>query len=186
MAKTLVFNGSPRKNGDTRSMIDMLQEKLEGEIKVADVYYSDMKPCVDCRYCFKNKGCAIKDDMQEIYAYIEECDHIVIAAPIYFGELSGQLLAVMSRLQTYFSARYIRKEEPILKSKTGGIILSAGSFGPREKAEDTAKFLLEQLRTESLGTIYLDYTDKKPAKEREEAIEGIPALAARLNGTEVM
>lgn len=184
MAKTLIFNGSPRKKGDTRSMISMLQDALDGETKVVDVYYDNIKPCVDCRYCFKNKGCAIKDDMQEVYSYIEDCDHIVIAAPVYFGELSGQLLAVMSRLQTYFSARYIRKEEPIPKPKTGGILLAAGSFGPRDKAEDTAEFLLKQLQTESLGTIYLDYTDKSPAKERREAIEGIPVLAARLNAKE--
>jgi multimeric flavodoxin WrbA len=61
--------------------------------------------------------------MQEIYGYIQECDNIVIASPMQFTEISGQLLAVLSRLQTYWSARFFRKTEPVEK-KSSGIILS--------------------------------------------------------------
>jgi len=48
--------------------------------------------------------------MQEIYKYIEECDNILIASPLYFSELTGKLLVVGSRLQTYFCARFFRKQ----------------------------------------------------------------------------
>ena len=36
--KTLIFNGSPRKKGETAYMIKTLQEKLGGEFKVVDAY----------------------------------------------------------------------------------------------------------------------------------------------------
>jgi len=49
--------------------------------------------------------------------YIQECDNILIASPLYFSELTGKLLDVGSRLQTYFCARFFRNEEPIVKSK---------------------------------------------------------------------
>ena len=86
--KTLIFNGSPRKNGNTVSLINRLMELMDGEFKVVDAYRSNISPCMDCRYCWKQPGCAIDDEMQEVYRYIEECDNIVIASPIYFSELN--------------------------------------------------------------------------------------------------
>ena len=34
--KTLIINGSPRKNGDTVSLINVLTEHLTGEYKIVD------------------------------------------------------------------------------------------------------------------------------------------------------
>ena len=90
--KTLILNGSPRANGDTVSLIKELTKKLPGEYKIVDAYHCDVSPCVDCRYCWEHPGCAIADEMQEIYAYIQECDNILIASPVYFSELTGKLL----------------------------------------------------------------------------------------------
>ena len=90
------------------------------------------------------------------------------------------LLAVLSRLQTYFSARYLRKEEPVPKKKTGAVLLAAGSIGPREKAESTAKMLLRQMSCDSLGTVYVNRTDKVPVRDREDIIQEIEALAEKL------
>ena len=115
--KTLIFNGSPRKKGETKKLIQELSQELGGEIKVVDAYTANIRPCVDCRWCFTREGCAVKDEMQEVFSYIQECDHIVIASPIYFEELTGMLLAILSRLQTYFSARYLRKEDPVPRKK---------------------------------------------------------------------
>ena len=100
--KTLILNGSPRVHGDTVSLINLLIKSLYGEYLVVDAYKSNISPCRDCRYCWENPGCAIKDEMQVIYSYIEDCDNIVIASPLYFSELTGKLLDLGSRLQTYF------------------------------------------------------------------------------------
>ena len=79
--KTLILNGSPRVNGDTASLIRTVTEGLLGEHKVLDTYRCDISPCVDCRYCREHPGCAIQDEMQEIYDYIQQCDNILIASP---------------------------------------------------------------------------------------------------------
>ena len=63
--KTLIFNGSPRVHGDTVSLINRLTKSLEGEYRVVDVYRSNISPCIDCRYCWENSGCVIKDEMQD-------------------------------------------------------------------------------------------------------------------------
>lgn len=88
--KTLIFNGSPRINGDTSSLVHKITEKTAGEYRIVDAYRCRISPCLDCRYCWKNNGCAIDDEMQEIYHYIQECDNILIASPLHFSELTGK------------------------------------------------------------------------------------------------
>ena len=95
---TLIFNGSPRKNGDTNSLIHELMNHLQGQVKIVNAYVCNISPCVDCRYCWQKDGCSIEDDMQEVYDYIHVCDNIIIASPLYFSEISGQLLSILSRL----------------------------------------------------------------------------------------
>ena len=127
--KTLILNGSPRKNGDTASLISIITQNIEGNYRIVDAYRCNISPCLDCRYCRQNDGCIIKDAMQEIYEYIQECDNILIASPLYFSELTGKLLDVGSRLQTYFCSRYFRGEDPIKKPKKGAVILVGGGDG---------------------------------------------------------
>lgn len=70
--QTLILNGSPRKSGDTVSLIRIITEKIVGEYKIVDAYKCNISPCLDCRYCWENNGCVINDEMQEIYKYIQE------------------------------------------------------------------------------------------------------------------
>ncbi len=48
---------------------------------VVDSYNCNIRPYIDCRYCWENVGCSIKDEMQEVYDYIKECDNVLIASP---------------------------------------------------------------------------------------------------------
>ena len=104
-----------------------------------------------------------------------------VAMPI--GD-SWYLFGTDGKMQTYFSARYIRKEEPVPKKKTGAVLLTAGSIGPREKAESTAEMLLRQMSCDSLGTVYVNRTDKVPVRDREDIIQEIKDLAGRLRTAE--
>jgi len=56
--KTLIINGSPRKKGDTASLINILKQELTGDIVEISAYRNNIKPCNDCRSCWKVKGCA--------------------------------------------------------------------------------------------------------------------------------
>ena len=176
--KTLIFNGSPRPAGDTVSLIEFLKKELSGEIKVLNVYRCDISPCVDCRYCWENRGCAIKDEMTEVYTYIENCDNIVVASPLYFSELTGRLLDVGSRLQTYFCGRFFRKENPITKNKRGAVILVGGGDGNPDKAYDTACTLLHHMNCYDIHDVVGSYnTNVIPAIEDASIVAGIKDIA---------
>jgi multimeric flavodoxin WrbA len=179
--KTLIFIGSPRKKGNTASLVEELVKRLDGETKIVSAYYCNVKPCIDCRYCWNEPGCAVKDEMQQIYDDIQEADNIVIASPMYFSELTGQLLAVMSRLQTYWCAKFFRHEEPVPKKKRGGIIIVRGGDGELKKAEETAEVLLHDMNAKSVGLVFADNSDTIASVEDKEIMAGIVKLAEALN-----
>ena len=179
--KTLIFNGSPRKNGNTASLINKLVSQLDGQVKIVRAYDCNVKPCIDCRYCWKHEGCSIHDEMQEIYDYIHDCDNIVVASPMHFSEISGQLLAVMSRLQTYWSARFFRKEEPIPKEKSGGVIVVGGGNLPVGKAADTARLLLREMNAKMVSLVYSKHTNDIDSIDDQAVIAGLTEMAAKFN-----
>lgn len=180
--KTLIINGSPRPSGDTASLLRVLREGLAGECKVIDAYRCDIAPCVDCRACKTRGGCAIQDGMQEVYAYIQGCDNIVIASPIYFSELPGRVLDVGSRLQTYFCAKFFRGETPIPKAKKGAVILAGGGSGAPDKASSTANALLRLMNCREIHeTVCSHDTDRRPAMEDEQALAGVGSIARFFN-----
>lgn len=179
--KTLILNGSPRKKGDTVSLINRMTEHIQGDYMIVNAYDADVSPCMDCRYCRENRGCAIQDEMQVIYPYIQECDNILIASPIYFSELTGKLLDVGSRLQTYFCARFFRNEDCISKEKRGAVVLVGGGDGNMEKAYDTACTLLRHMNcTEIYPLVSCHDTNRKAAIENREVLCGVQGMCTFL------
>ena len=180
--KTLIFNGSPRRNGDTAKLLEKFCASLEGEHRIVRAYDGNIRPCVDCRYCWEHSGCAIKDGMDEIYKWIEECDNIVIASPVYFSTLTGPLLSVLSRVQTVFCGPFFRGEEK-LRGKRGGIIVVGGGNGKPDGAISTARMLLREMgANEILPAVLFHDTDNRPAAEDEETCRKVEELATALSG----
>lgn len=164
-------------------LIDVFTSHLEGERKIINVFDCNITSCNDCRYCWTNKGCSIQDEMQEVYDYIQDCDNILIASPIFFSELTGQLLVVTSRLQTYFCARSLRNETPIDKPKKGGVILVQGGTFTGEKAAETATMLLKTMNATALASpIFCRDTDHIQPTKNTEVIENVKQIAHFFNG----
>ncbi len=178
--KTLIFNGSPRPNGDTAAMISMLKTALEGEVKVIDAYRTDIRPCVDCRYCWSHPECAIADGMQALLAELAEADCIVIASPVYFSELTGPLLTLMSRLQILYTAGHFHALKLITKPKRGAVLLCGGGNGSPDTAEKTASLLLRVMHATVVGTVCAPMTDTLSVREDPDIPEKIRRLAEKM------
>jgi multimeric flavodoxin WrbA len=183
LMKTLIINGSPRRQGDTMTLINEITKYLEGEVKVVNTYYDNISPCVDCRYCSSNSVCSIKDGMQEIYDFLKIADNVILASPLYFSELTGELLSFASRLQLYYASKYIRKDDKFhIKKKKGVLIISAGgSTKDLEHPTKTAYIIFKSMNVEPIGSVYAENTDKVPAKEDIKALTEVRELALKLN-----
>ena len=108
MAKILILNGAPRKNGSTASLIKAFSEGAEAsgnEVREDYIHGMDIKMCLGCDVCMNtNKGCVQKDEgMARIYEDLTWCDVIVFASPVYFGYMTAQLKAVIDRMWAWFN-----------------------------------------------------------------------------------
>ena len=183
--KTLILNASPRAHGDTAVLVDALARRLKGEVRILTPQ-SGIHPCTDCRYCWKQPGCAIRDAMQEVYPYLTDCDHVVLASPVWFSSLSGPLLDMASRFQTLFAARHFRGEPPALREKNGVLILVGGEPGTEIGPAQNARTILRLMgaRRPCAAEIYSMDTDRIPAAEDLQALAAVEAAARLLNGEE--
>lgn len=109
-----VINGSPRKKYNTSKVLDALVEGAYDEledrkynedinIEIIDLYDLDYKGCKSCFHCKKIDGkyygqCPIKDDLLELLPKLWASDAIVMASPIYFGNVTGQMRSFLERL----------------------------------------------------------------------------------------
>lgn len=179
--KTLIINGSPKKNGDIAALLAAFRTHLAGEVKEISCH-DPISPCLDCRCCWKKSGCAVQDGMQEIYAYLEECDNIVLASPVWFSSLSGPMLNIAGRFQTIYAGKYIRKDRKPGKTRNGVLILAGGDPGTEHAAAQSAKIILKLLGVDlPCAEIYSMDTDRLPVKEDHRALEEAWQAAERLS-----
>ena len=104
--KVVAFNGSPRKNWNTATL---LNHALEGaasqgaETEMVHLYDLNYKGCISCFACKLKNGpsygrCAMIDDLTPILQKVEDADAIIIGSPIYFGAATGMLRSLLERL----------------------------------------------------------------------------------------
>lgn len=147
----LVLNGSPRPKGNTKKMVDAFREGAETaghHVDVINVCQKDIRGCLACEYCHtKGRGeCIQKDDMQEIYTALKTADMLILASPIYYHNISGQLKCAIDR---FYSAAYPKKPE---KLKKVAMMLSSGDTNMYDGAIFSFQGdFLEYLGLENMG-----------------------------------
>lgn len=162
--KTVIINGSPRKNGDTAALLNHYKKEMGGTIVSFDTHAGRIASCLACGGCDKQAGCVIQDDLQSLLKAVDTADVVILASPVHFTELSGTLLSALSRLQCLWAANN-KHRQPLItdKRRQGIILLTAGSNGPFDKAMHTATVLLHQMGIDAIQTIISRQTDILPA-----------------------
>jgi len=115
--------------------------------------------------------------MQLIYDATDTADFVVLASPVIFGNLTGKIIDILSRLQCYFKGDFATLPK-IGKKKKGAIILTAGGSSKIEiqHAIKTAEILLKIFNVENPVIVTSLNTDKVPAQEDIEASKKIDML----------
>ncbi len=101
--KIIVLNGSPRKTGNTSALVKAFTEGAESAGHTVTEFFLDAMDIHGCKGCFGGHGsrecpCVQKDDMAQIYHAVKVCDVVVLASPLYYWTLSGQLKTALDRL----------------------------------------------------------------------------------------
>ena len=106
MAKALLVNGSPHKNGNTANALKIIEKEL-GANGVDTVWFQlDGKPvrgCIACGRCAPSHRCAFNDDQcNELIDKMLDADAVLIGTPVYFAGPNGALCALLDRV--FFAA----------------------------------------------------------------------------------
>jgi len=101
--KIVVLNGSPRRNGNTSALVKKFTEGAESVGNTVTEFFLDRMNINGCKGCFGGHSsrecpCVQKDDMAQIYPAVKECDVIVLASPLYYWNMSGQVRTAVDRL----------------------------------------------------------------------------------------
>lgn len=101
--KVVAFNGSPRKNGNSATLLKHVLSELENEGIETEMVHIGGKPlhgCTACMQCFENRDghCIIDDDLiNDCIEKMSGADGIIIASPTYFADVSTETKALIDR-----------------------------------------------------------------------------------------
>ena len=101
MAKLLIINGSPRKNGSDAKVAERAAEiaaEYGYESEKVDIYDLRLNGCMACGACKKTGRCVQKDGMNDLIAKIKDSDMLLLATPVYYGSETGPMKTFIDRL----------------------------------------------------------------------------------------
>lgn len=101
--KAVAINGSPRKGGNTETLLREVLRPLEAagwETSYIQVGGAKIKGCMACFKCFerRDRQCAVKNDVfNDCMAEMLAADAIILGSPTYFTDVSAELKALIDR-----------------------------------------------------------------------------------------
>ncbi len=99
--KVLVLSASPRKGGNSDLLCDQFMLGAEEAGRTAEKIFlrdKEINYCTGCGACYNMENrAAQKDDMAEILEKMLAADAIVMATPVYFYTMNGQMKTLIDR-----------------------------------------------------------------------------------------
>jgi len=133
--KIMIINGSPRKEGNTATLINWVTSgalEAGAEVEIVDAVRLENKNngCIGCRSCNKSDDyrCVVKDETSSLITRMLEKDVVAFATPVYFGSFSAQMKRLIDRMycfkKVHDDGSY--SVEPALKGVSLALIATAG------------------------------------------------------------
>lgn len=180
--------GSPRIGGNTDLLLD---EALKGaasagaQVEKLVVDRLNIAPCKEYYGCFKDGNCVIRDDMDGIYSKLLEADVVMVAAPMFFYGLPGQLKCLIDRSQATWARKHILKQALGVPGRRGAFIGVGATKGAKlfEGAVLVIKYFFSAIGVSYADELLVRGVDQKAEiKEHPTALKDAFELGKRLAG----
>ena len=104
--KLIAICGSARKHGSTQAMLKQTikgAQSVGAEAEFINLFDLNYKDCIGCNSCKLDDSrfygrCNVNDGLKSVFERIEKADILVLGSPVYYGNLSGQMLSFTDRL----------------------------------------------------------------------------------------
>ena len=124
--KVVAVIGSPRRGGNTATLVDAALEELERRgCRCTRIMLADLRidACDGHENCGERASCPHDDDMPGVLEQVYAADGLILASPVYYENVSGQMKTFIDRNAT----RYYH--EHWLTPKVVGLIAVAAGSG---------------------------------------------------------
>jgi len=186
----LAVNGSPRRKGNTSTILDAVLKGVEEagatstHLRLDEI---DLKGCVGCLSCREKPGrCARQDGLTPYLDLLKASDAMVVGCPVYMFHVSGQMKLFVDRIYSF----YVNREDggydsALPKGKRFAMVTSQGH--PEQGRFDRAiRWLAGMvgggLGMETVGKIIHVNSHIQPAKDDPELLEAARQVGKRLAG----
>lgn len=186
--KIVTLLGSPRANGNSSTIARRFNETaaaLGAETRSFELNRLAYRGCQGCYACKKGLDrCGLKDDLTEVLAAVQEADAVVLASPVYYGDVSAQLKGYIDRSYSYLKPDYLTNPEPSrLAPKPLVFILTQGHPDPNlfadifPRYETFLKWMafsdVKLIRACGIGPGSVDAPPEEVLRQAEEAARGL-------------
>lgn len=174
----LIFNGSPRKRGNTDLLLAKVGEGIQQAGQQAEhisLAHLSIHPCTGCGHCEAEGHCIIQDDMTALYDKLASAHRIVLGSPIYFYGITAQAKAFIDRCQALWCRKYLLGEIRSGREKLRGYFVSvAATAGGKifDGACLTVRYAYDAMDFNYAGELLVQGVDKKGSiAEREDDLK---------------
>ncbi|MDK2921707.1 MAG: hypothetical protein PWR24_1264 [Desulfonauticus sp.] len=113
--KVVSLLGSPRRKGNSSTLADFFTSLLQAKGAEVSTYHLNGLTYKGCQACFACKTrlehCIGEDDLKPVLQKVADSDLLVLASPVYFGEVSAQLKAFIDRTFSFLRPDYATNKE---------------------------------------------------------------------------
>jgi len=137
--KAMGIAGSPRRDGNSAALLEaVLAGAADGGAACEVVRLNDLsfRGCQACRPCTPDATCRLDDELSGVLERLREADLWVLAAPIYFDGVSGQMKLFFDRLHHLINAA--GEVRPLLTGRRAAAVVVTYEDKPRDDYRDVA------------------------------------------------
>jgi len=114
--KIVSLLGSPRTNGNSSTIANHFMQTVAGlgaEIQSFELNRLTYRGCQACYACKQGReDCVLNDDLTEVLAAVQAADVVVLATPVYYGDITAQLKGFIDRTFSYLVPNYLTAPQP--------------------------------------------------------------------------
>jgi len=125
----LTIMGSPRRRGNTATVLGMFEQQVVVAHQVERLNLTDysVHGCLGCEVCqgsLEEPGCGQRDDAPAIFSRMRTADLLVYASPIYAWSVTAQMKALIDR--HYGLIKWNHGEKSLLAGKRAMLMVTCG------------------------------------------------------------
>jgi multimeric flavodoxin WrbA len=187
--KILAIAGSPRRGGNTDALLNQAivgAQSVGAEVEKVILNWLKIAPCIECNRCFETGRCMVLDDYQAVLDKTLQADGIILAAPVFFMNVSGWAKAFIDRFQCLWALHNILHQPvplPLGGQRRRVIFLSTAGWSKTkfDGTLQTVRAFTSSIDAKLLGTLCINSLDEQGAADQHpEMLEQARMLGVQL------